>query len=367
MAVTSHVADDSVPELPESSDTTTVDAGVNHKHARAAALVTAACTAVTVLCAAGCTSSDSPSPEARETTDATAGPDVGPDAGSPDPSPVLVVTSGSGYAALVKAVGGEHVRITRPPSEQAPNPHRYSPTSGDIAAVTAADLVVANGVGHDRWLTDLPVADDSTRVVVSDVRSGDAGRPRTGAHLWYDPATVALLVDLLTARLTELRPDGEPTFRANADLVHHDLDELDRAVDTLHAEYAGARDSATDTQPAALIDALGLDDATPARLEQLQDRRKSGPPALVARALSACLTGDDVARAVLVNPDHPTALTRTLETTANQTGVPVVAFTEALPPDTPGYVDWMGLQVDELAGALANADSGTDPTQEGPP
>ena len=70
-------------------------------------------------------------------------------------------------------------------------------------------------------------------------------------HFWFDPTRVRQAVDVISAQLSTLDPDGHPFYRGNADSYNRELDELhdwiqaqvsllpeeDRLLITLHDSF----------------------------------------------------------------------------------------------------------------------------------
>ena len=69
-------------------------------------------------------------------------------------TPVQVVTSFSILADMTQRVGGAHVAVTSLVGRGA-DAHQYEPVPGDVVAVTAADLVVMNGLGFEGFMERL--------------------------------------------------------------------------------------------------------------------------------------------------------------------------------------------------------------------
>jgi hypothetical protein len=93
-------------------------------------------TAAAALLLAGCSQGGDPTP--------TDGP----------PNQPQVVATTTVLADLVRSVGGDRVGVTALVSRGG-EVHTFDPSPSDLTRVANADLIVANGLGLDRWLTDL--------------------------------------------------------------------------------------------------------------------------------------------------------------------------------------------------------------------
>ena len=154
---------------------------------------------------------------------------------------------------VVDRVGGDFVDIealTTPGSE----PHDLEPTIKETAEISEADLVVherrfqpsidnavdqnATGVVLDAAeIVGLqPFADDPEHEEGDDHEDGeehheDDGHDHEGdldPHFWLDPLRLADLGDAVADALSEIAPDHEDDYRANAAALRVDLEELDQ-------------------------------------------------------------------------------------------------------------------------------------------
>ena len=123
-------------------------------------------------------------------------------------------------------------------------PHDVELGIAATAATEEADLVV-----YERGLQ--PAVDDTVDSVAGgevvdvaeevelmplaeDEHADEHGGDDHGAvdpHFWHDPLLMADLADTVADRLADLDPDGAQTYRANADRLRTELEELDRAYE----------------------------------------------------------------------------------------------------------------------------------------
>jgi zinc/manganese transport system substrate-binding protein len=109
--------------------------------------------------------------------------------------------------------------------------------------------------------------------------------------------------------------------------------------------------------PGYLVQTAGLTDATPPEFTEAIEE-DTDPPAAVLQETLALFSGDPV-RALVVNAQTETPSTDQVRNAAQTAGVPVVEMTETLPEGATGYADWMGGQIDALAGALGANPAGS--------
>jgi zinc/manganese transport system substrate-binding protein len=186
-------------------------------------IAVAAVTAVTAVLAAGCGSPDAPG-----TTPATA--------------PLAVVATTPQVADFVRILGGAGVtvhQIIKPGVD----PHEYEPTPADMRAIGAAELVVENGVGIEKWLGPTisaagyrgPVVDASQGV---GLRHGDEG---DDPHIWHNPRNAKIMVRDIAAGLAAADPARSADFTRNLAGYSARLDRLDAGNVAAFATLPAAR------------------------------------------------------------------------------------------------------------------------------
>jgi ABC-type Zn uptake system ZnuABC Zn-binding protein ZnuA len=180
---------------------------------------------------------------------ATATPDIaGP---SPEPDALRVVATTTVFADLVRQVGGTKVSVSSlvPKGGEV---HTFDPTPSDVAAVAEAQLIVANGLGLDDWLTtlasDAGAADTPLVELAVDLPDvhylGAAEHDGQGVnpHLWLNVAYARKYVTKLTTALKAADPADAAAYDAGAATYDRRLADLDAwAKDQIAAIPAEAR------------------------------------------------------------------------------------------------------------------------------
>ncbi|MFO7943586.1 MAG: metal ABC transporter substrate-binding protein [Anaerolineales bacterium] len=174
-----------------------------------------------------------------------------------------VVATTTFVGDVVSRIGGEGIHLTVLLPYGA-NPHSFQPSPQDVAAVSQADVVFANGVGLEVFLEDLieNAGGDAEVVHVSegiDLRSfhsqteggHDHGEGEDQAHdegtshedegsdghyhdpggadphVWFDPTNVMVWVDNIQETLVRLDPANEDCYQENAQTYRAQLEDLD--------------------------------------------------------------------------------------------------------------------------------------------
>lgn len=157
---------------------------------------------------------------------------------APAPTPAVdVVASFYPLEYIAKRIAGKDVTISGlvPAGVE---PHEYEPTTGDVRRVADAKVLVVQGASFEGWLSSVTKDAASTRVVVAtegmDLRDNpdeeEAEELPDDPHTWLDPVLVVEMTRNVEKGLAAAFPRHAAGFRARADALVADLDEL-------HAEF----------------------------------------------------------------------------------------------------------------------------------
>jgi zinc/manganese transport system substrate-binding protein len=307
-----------------------------------------------------------------------------PAASGSDDGKISVVASTNVYGSLAAEVGGDAVEVTSIVTSLAQDPHSYEASARDQLTVSQADLVIENGGGYDSFLDALVEASGSTAPVLTAVEfshdfpgaeghddhasdDGDDHASDDGdghdhdheghdhiegfnEHVWYDPHTIAHLVEDIAHELGELDAAQAETFEANAQALIERIDGLETSLETISAAHQGEKIFVTEPVPLYLAAAAGLENATPAAFSEAVEEGQDVPPATLLEAQQILRSGD--VRIVIVNAQTGGAETTEITKLADELNIPVLEFTELM-PDGVDYVGWMQQNIDEISGALA--------------
>ncbi|SDQ51051.1 zinc/manganese transport system substrate-binding protein [Microbacterium sp. cf332] len=301
--------------------------------------------------------------------------------GAGDDGKLTVVASMNVYGSLAAEVGGDAVEVTSIITSLAQDPHSYEASARDQLTVSQADLIIENGGGYDSFLDGLVEASGTEAPVLTavefshdypgaeghDEHPGDEHADDEHAddehsheghdhiegfneHVWYDPHTIAHLVEEIAHELGELDAAQADTFEANAAALIERIDGLETSLDAISADHAGEKIFVTEPVPVYLAAAAGLEDATPSAFSEAVEEGQDVPPATLLEAQQILRSGD--VRIVIVNAQTGGAETTEVTNLAAELDIPVLEFTELM-PDGVDYVEWMQQNIDEIAGALA--------------
>ncbi len=148
--------------------------------------------------------------------------------------PLRIVTTVSMVADAVRAVGGARVNVTSLLGEGV-DPHTYRPTRTDIARLSAADIVFANGLHLEAQLNETlkSIARSRPVVFVADAVPRDRllvdedYKDRSDPHVWMDPTLWAFAVGAVRDALTQRDPSGRASYDAGAKAYVAELTKID--------------------------------------------------------------------------------------------------------------------------------------------
>ena len=137
-----------------------------------------------------------------------------------DDRPRVVVTT-TILGDMVTAIAGDDatVEVLLP---HGADPHDFSPSAAQIAAMATADLVVLNGLGLEEGMEDALAAAEPEGVVLAlaelldPIPFGTGNAATLDPHVWLDPVRMSAATELVGAALADLDPSENYSARAAA-------------------------------------------------------------------------------------------------------------------------------------------------------
>lgn len=308
-----------------------------------------------------------------------------------------VVASTNVYGQIAAEVGGDLVDVTSIVSNESQDPHSFEPSARDQLAVSKADLIIENGGGYDAFIDALIESSGTEAPVVTAVEyshdwpenAGHADPPADGTsadetdtaetdaateeadehaadeheadehdhehvegfneHVWYDPHTIAHVASAIADELGALSPADAETFIAHAEAFGTEVETLEASLGDIGAAHGGEKVFVTEPVPVYLIEAAGLENATPEAFSEAVEEGQDVAPATLLESL-ALVRGGDVS-VVITNVQTGGAETQEIVDEADGLGIPAIAFSETL-PEGETYISWMQANIEALNTAL---------------
>jgi zinc/manganese transport system substrate-binding protein len=260
------------------------------------------------------------------------------------------------YANVVAQIGGRYVSVSSIESNPNTDPHAFEASPSVAKIVSAAQVVVQNGVGYDTYMNSIEAASPNSSRKVIDVQQL-LGLPAStpNPHLWYRETTMPAVATALVGDFAAIQPQHRAYFQANAAKFDASLQPWYAAVRAFAAKYPHTPVATTEPVGDYMLEAAGANNLTPFPLQA--DVMNGVDPAPQAVSLQESLLSKHRVKVLLYNQQVTDSLTASFLADAKRYGVPVVGVYETMP--TPGYdyQSWMLAEINALAKAVADKTS----------
>ena len=255
------------------------------------------------------------------------------------------------YADVIAQIGGKYVQASSIMSDPNTDPHTFEASPAVAREISAAKLIVQNGVGYDNWAATIENAAPSNGRQVINVQQL-LGLPDStpNPHLWYDPATMPKVASAIAAGLGQIDPAHASYYKANAASFTASLTAWNRAIAAFKAAHPGTPVATTEPVADYMLQAAGTDNLTPFAFQA--DIMNGTDPSPQDTATENSLFTQHKVKVLLYNQQVTDSLTQSFIKLANENGIPVVGVYETMP--TPGfdYQSWMLAEVNALDKAV---------------
>lgn len=251
-----------------------------------------------------------------------------------------VVSSLDFYGEAAKAVAGKYGTVTTIINSPSIDPHDYEPTTQDAKKMSQANVVVANGIGYDDWMTKI------TPSKAHDINVGQLINKHDGdnEHVWYNSQTMRKLTTKLAQTYSQIDPKHRDDYQKNAHQYQQKLTELDTIISQVKSQVKGQRaDVSEPVFDYALAD-LGVK-INNLQFENAIEKGVDPTPASI-KAIQTDITKHRIAFFV-DNSQVSNPTVSGLVDLAHKNNVPVLKVTETLPKDKT-YLEWMMGQYQQL-------------------
>jgi zinc/manganese transport system substrate-binding protein len=269
---------------------------------------------------------------------------------------VIAVGAENEYANVISQIGGKYVSVTAIESNPNTDPHTFEASASVASVVSAAQLIVQNGIGYDTYMNKIESASPNSSRKVIDVQNllglpGSTPNP----HLWYKPTTMPAVANAVASDLSALRPKDAAYFKANVVKFDNSLKPWYAAIAAFRAAYAGTPVAVTEPVGDYMLQAAGTNIMTPFGLQA--DIMNGVDPSPQYVSLEDSLFSQHKVKVFVYNQQVTDSLTASFLATAHQYGIPVVGVYETMPVPGYDYQSWMLAEVNALQKAVADKTS----------
>jgi zinc/manganese transport system substrate-binding protein len=266
---------------------------------------------------------------------------------------IVAVGAENEYANVISQIGGRYVKVSAIESNPNTDPHSFEASPSVAEVVSAAQIVVQNGLGYDTYMNDIESGSPSSARKVIDVQTL-LGLPNStpNPHLWYRPTTMPAVAKALASGLSAIQPSHRSYFQANATKFDNSLKPWYAALAAFAKRYPKTPVATTEPVGDYMLEAAGTVNETPFPLQA--DIMNGVDPAPQAVTFQDSLFSKRLIKVFVYNQQVTDSLTASFLADAEKYGIPVVGVYETMP--TPGYdyQSWMLAETSALQRAVAD-------------
>jgi zinc/manganese transport system substrate-binding protein len=261
---------------------------------------------------------------------------------------INIVAAENFYGDIAKQIGGPNVTVMSILNNPDQDPHLFEVSPSVGRDVSAAPIVIYNGIDYDPWMEKLlDAARSSNRKTI--VVAGLVGKKiGDNPHIWYDPVTVSALAKRLSEILIAEDPADKGGYEQRLAQFDESLKPILAKIADLRQRFAGTPVTATEPIFGYMFDALGMDVRNQAF--QLAVMNNTEPSASDIAGFESDLETHRV-KLLLYNSQATDPIADRMKKFAKGAGVPVIGTTETEPAGE-NYQSWMMSALDAVERAL---------------
>ena len=266
---------------------------------------------------------------------------------------ITIVAAENFYGDVARQIGGGDVRVISVLSNPDQDPHLFETSPSVARDVSAARIVIYNGIDYDPWMAKQLSAARATHretITVADLIGKKTG---DNPHIWYMPQTMTALANTLAKTLIADDPAHKSAYMQRLAQFSQSMNPLRAKIAQLHQRLAGAPATATEPIFGYMFEALGMKVRNQAF--QLAVMNETEPSASDVAAFETDLR-KHLVKLMIYNSQATSPLADRMRAIAKASRVPVIGATET-EPSGKNYQDWVISELD----AVDRATSGQAP------
>jgi zinc/manganese transport system substrate-binding protein len=263
-------------------------------------------------------------------------------------NPIEIVAAENFYGDIAEQIGGQDVSVSSILNNPDQDPHLFEVSPSVGRDVSAARIVIYNGIDYDPWMEKLLAAARSASretIVVAELIGKKTG---DNPHIWYDPATMSTLAKTLADALIVADPVHKAGYEERLARFDDSVKAIQAKINELHARLAGTPVTATEPVFGYMFAALGMQVRNQAF--QLAVMNNTEPSASDVAAFENDVKAHRV-KLLVYNSQATDPVAARMRKIAEASGVPVVGATETEPAGM-DYRGWMLRELDAIDRAL---------------
>jgi zinc/manganese transport system substrate-binding protein len=262
--------------------------------------------------------------------------------------PIAIVAAENFYGDVAKQLGGPDVAVDSILNNPDQDPHLFEVSPSVGRHVSAARIVIYNGIDYDPWMEKLLHAARSANrrsIVVADLVGKQTG---DNPHIWYNPATMLALAQTLAAALIADDPGNAAGYRQRQQRFEASMQPIQAKIAALRQRLAGTPVTATEPVFGAMFDMLRMQ--VRGMAFQMAVMNGTEPGASDVAAFENDLKTQQV-KLLVYNSQATDPIAARMKQLAAASHIPVVGATET-EPQGKTYQEWMLAELDAVDRAL---------------
>jgi zinc/manganese transport system substrate-binding protein len=278
----------------------------------------------------------------------------GTTAGTAATGKLQVVAAENFWGSIAAQLGGTKVAVKSVIVNPDTDPHAYEPTPSDAVAMAGSQLAIVNGIGYDRWASQLLAASPSGSRRVLDVGYLVGLKQGDNPHQWYSPATVQRVIGRIVADYQRLDPRHAAYFsRRRASFETLGLGRYRHLIASIRRRFGGTAVGYSESIFQPLGQALGLQLLTPYSFAKaIAEGTDVG--AADKQTVDAQAQRQQI-KVWVYNSQNATPDVQRVNALAQAAHIPVITITETLAPASDSFEQWQVAELSRLAAALHRA------------
>ena len=257
---------------------------------------------------------------------------------------IKVVAAENFYGDIAQQIGGANIAVTSILNNPNQDPHLFEVSPSVGRDVSAARIVIYNGINYDPWMEKLLAAARSANRKVIVVAELIGKKTDDNPHIWYDPATMLALAKAFSDALIAEDPADKTEYEHRLAQFRASVKPIQAKIDELHRRYAGMQITATEPVFGYMFDALGMQVRN--QSFQLAVMNNTEPSASDVAAFESDLKTHQV-KLLVYNSQATDPIADRMRKIARESGVPVVGAAETEPAGK-DYQGWMMSELDAI-------------------
>ena len=267
---------------------------------------------------------------------------------------IQVAAAENFWGSIAAQIGGAKVSVSSIIVNPNTDPHSYEPTAADGVTIARSQMAIVNGIGYDKWASNLLAANPSSGRTVLDVGGLLGLREGDNPHQWYSPASVQRVIGQIVADYKRLDPKDAAYFdEQQRTFETTDLAEYNRLREEIRSRYAGVPVGYSESIFQPLGQSLGLKLMTPysfaKAIAEGTDVSAQDKQTVDRQAETGAI------KVWVYNSQNATPDVQRVNQLAREAHIPITTITETLSPASATFEQWQSAQLKSLMAALRTA------------